>query len=51
MPKYDVVVGGYVGLVADARWGALREGMYFSHLKMHFYLIYHSLLVKKLMAN
>ena len=39
LPKYDLVVGGYVGLVVGARWGALLEGMHFSHQKMHFYLI------------
>ena len=39
-PKYDLV-GGYVGLVVIARWGALGEGMHFSqsNQKMLFYLI------------
>ena len=32
LPKYDLVAG-YVGLVVGARWGALGEGMLFSHSK------------------
>ena len=32
LPKYDLV-GEYVGLVVGERWGALCEGMHFSHSK------------------
>ena len=32
LPKYDVV-GEYVVLVVGERWGALHEGMHFSHSK------------------
>ena len=32
LPKYDLV-GGYVGLVVGARWGALHGGMHFSPSK------------------
>ena len=32
LPKYDLI-GGYVGLVVNARLGALCEGMHFSHSK------------------
>ena len=32
LPKNNLV-GGYVGLVVGARWGALREGMHFSQSK------------------
>ena len=38
LPKYDLVAG-YVGLVVGARWGALGEGMLFSHSKSAHLLI------------
>ena len=42
LPEYDSV-GGYVGLVVGARWGALCEDMHFSHSKnallLNYYMI------------
>ena len=38
--KYDLAVGGCVGLVLGERWGALHEGMHFSlknALLLYFY--------------
>ena len=36
--NYDLVVGGRVGLVVGARWGASGEDMHFSNLKNAFLL-------------